>query len=186
MSSAASVVGSSPRRFADPASRIGETVVHTRSVLISVVFLSLVAAVGWSVDGWLMVRLRVIANDMFDADGRWLYAGLNVDAVNELEGYSPKRLAACLNNPSSKVRLVICLALSSRRKAGDAESVERRPARAVADPSRPRRRRGAPTARVACHADDQARRPSRMRRPSSNSPTSRSPHRSPRGWKRAN
>jgi hypothetical protein len=83
-----------------------------RSIVLSVAFLVLVAVVVWAFDGLLLFKLRMIANDAY-ADRK--YPMLTVDAVNELNEYSPKRLARFLSIPSTQVRTVASMAIAMRR-----------------------------------------------------------------------
>ena len=98
---------------ATPASR-------KRSVLLSVGFLLFVAVVMWAFDGWLLLRLRLIATQP-SAGERSSNPMLSVDEVHELHEYSPKRLAGFLATPGSQIRSVVCLSLESRRGLIDPE-----------------------------------------------------------------
>jgi hypothetical protein len=89
-----------------------------KSVLLSVGFLLFLAAVAWFFDGWLLVRLRMIAAETFSAE-RASNPMLSVDAVHELLAYPPKRLARFLSTPADQIRSVICLSLEGRRGVND-------------------------------------------------------------------
>jgi hypothetical protein len=87
-----------------------------RSIILSVVFLVLVAVVVWAFDGVLFFKLRMFANEAY-ADRN--YPMLTIDAVNELRGYSPKRLSRFLSFPSTKIRAIACMAIGARHELRD-------------------------------------------------------------------
>ena len=92
-----------------------KTASRRRTLIVVVIFLSLVAVAFWAVDGWLLARLRIIANDTFTA-GDPLRPGLFGDAHEELKAVAPNRLARLLHVPSPQIRSVICLSLAERER----------------------------------------------------------------------
>lgn len=90
-----------------------------RTTMLSVGFLAILALAFWAADGFLLVRLRAIANEAFKSNPA--NPVLTVDDVNDLNAYSPARLARCLSFPSAQVRTVVCLALGQRRGQKDAK-----------------------------------------------------------------
>lgn len=91
-----------------------------RAALFSAVFLFAVVGVAWSLDGWLLARLRIIASDTF-GNGRSEHPQLFIDGSEELRGYPPQRLAKFLSVPSAQIRVVVCLSLAERHRRYDGD-----------------------------------------------------------------
>lgn len=90
----------------------GESKPRSRTNWLCVLFLATTGALFWALDGWLFLRLRAIADETLSNGPNPI---LVIDGREELQTYSPKRLARFATFPSSKIRTVVCLSLENRR-----------------------------------------------------------------------
>jgi len=91
-----------------------------RATILSVGIVLLLAIVFWACDGFLLIRLRAIANGVYARSPS--NPMLSVDDIEALDAYSPRRLSQCLWVPSVQMRTVVCLAIGRRHTWKDAES----------------------------------------------------------------
>ena len=90
-----------------------------RATWLSIGFIVAVGIVVWAFDGVLLFKLRMIANEAYTERN---YPMLSVDAVNELEGYAPRRLAKFVAFPSTQISTVSCMAIGIRRDVRDSDA----------------------------------------------------------------
>jgi len=85
-----------------------------RTILWTALLLAFLAGLAWKFDVYLMLRLRMIADEAF-AGGRETPA-MSSEAVAELNAYSPQRLIRGLSIRSDRVREIVFLTLVHRRE----------------------------------------------------------------------
>lgn len=91
-----------------------------RAIILSLGIVALLAIVFWACDGFLLVRVRAIANEAHAKSPS--NPLLTVDDVDALDAYPPRRLSQCLWVPSVQMRTVLCLAIGRRQTWKDSES----------------------------------------------------------------
>jgi hypothetical protein len=86
----------------------------TKHLLLQLgVILLIISGASWNYDAWLLLRMKIIANDAF-AFGCPSAPTLLMDGSDELRTYSPARVAEFLSCPSAQIRSVAFLSLAER------------------------------------------------------------------------
>src|SRR5262245_1395531 len=81
-------------------------------------FLTTIGVFFWTFDGWLLGRLRIIADDTFSIVHP-NHPGLFMAGRDELRGYPPTRLISFAFYPPPQIRAVVLLSIADRRNDTD-------------------------------------------------------------------
>jgi hypothetical protein len=88
------------------------------SLIQTAVLLLVVSGFSWNCDGWLLMRMKIIADDALSF-GSCDRPMLLLDDGDELRTYSPSRIAEFVRFPAASIRAVAFLSLAERQEDRD-------------------------------------------------------------------